>query len=113
MPIPSFQTASAANHHPTRRARVRLTIEDGLARIVVGGVFDVGVAAAVRAEFHELGALADAVLLDLRAVTRLETGFDLSAFVDEIERHCWISGCRLRLTATHPALVPSRSTARE
>ncbi|MEU4292479.1 hypothetical protein AB0E63_29995 [Kribbella sp. NPDC026596] len=35
-------------------------------------------------------------------MTRLEEGFDLSALVDEIERHCWISGCRLRLTATHP-----------
>ena len=102
-----------ANRDPIRRARVRLTIEDGLARIAVCGVFDVSVATAVRAEFHELSALADAVLLDLRAVTRLEEGFDLSALVDEIERHCWISGCRLRLTATHPTLVTSRSTPRE
>ena len=86
-----------ANRDPIRRSRVRLTIEDGLARIEVCGMFDVSVAATVRADVHELSALADAVLLDLRAMTRLEEGFDLSAFVDEIEWHCRISGCRLRV----------------
>jgi hypothetical protein len=86
-------------------SQVCLTVEDGLARIEVCGVFDVGAATAVRAEFHEIGALADAVLLDLRAVTELEEGFDVSGFVDEIQRYCWISGCRLRLVATHPSLV--------
>ncbi|TDD15429.1 hypothetical protein E1218_31525 [Kribbella turkmenica] len=77
-------------------------------RIEVCGLFDVGAATAVRTSSHEIcAALADAVLLDLGAVTDLEEGFDLSGFVDEIQRHYWISGCRLWLTATHPSLVPA------
>ena len=80
-------------------------VEDGLARIEVTGVFDARTATAVRAEFHDLVVLADAVLLDLRAVTLLQEGFDLSGLVDEIQRHCWISGCRLHLSATHPTVT--------
>jgi anti-anti-sigma regulatory factor len=89
----------------TRLSRVCLTVKDGLAMIEVCGVFDVGAATAVRAEFHEVGALSDAVLLDLGAVTSLEEGFDLAGFVDEIQRHCWLAGCRLQLIATHPTVV--------
>jgi hypothetical protein len=68
-------------------------------------VFDVRVAAAVWAEFREISALADVVLLDLGAVAGVEKEFDLPGFVDDIQRHCWISGCRLRLTTTHPSLL--------
>jgi hypothetical protein len=85
--------------------QVRLTIGDGLARIEVCGEFDVHVAAAVWAEVREISALADAVLLDLEAVTCVEKEFDVPGFVDDVQRHCWISGCRLRLTATHPYLL--------
>lgn len=94
-----------ADRRLMRLSRVCLVVEDGLARIEVRGVFDVSAATAVRAEFLEVSALADAVLLDLGAVTDLEEGFDLSGFLDEMQRHCWISGCRLRLSATHPSLV--------
>jgi len=80
-------------------------VEDGLARIEVIGMFDVRTATAVRAEFHELLVQADAVLLDLGAVTDLREGSDLSGLVDEIQRHCWIAGCRLRLSATHPTVT--------
>jgi anti-anti-sigma regulatory factor len=90
--------------------RVRPMVEDGLARIEITGVFDAHTATAVRAEFHEFVMLADAVLLDLEAVTGLQEGFDLPGLVDEIQRHCWIAGCRLRLSATHPSVRASLST---
>ena len=43
----------------TKPWRVRLMIEDRLARIDVCGVFDARTATAVRAEFHDLAVLAE------------------------------------------------------
>jgi hypothetical protein len=58
----------------TKPWQVRLMIEDRLARIDVCGVFDARTATAVRAEFHDLAVLAEAVLLDLGKVTGLAEG---------------------------------------
>jgi hypothetical protein len=93
----------------TKPWQVRLMIEDRLARIDVCGVFDARTATAVRAEFHDLAVLAEAVLLDLGKVTGLAEGFDLPGLVDEIQRHCWIAGCRLYLSATHPTVTAALS----
>jgi hypothetical protein len=82
---------------PTVLPRIRLTIEDGLARIQLRGTFDTHVASAVWAEFQEIASLADAIRLDLGAVTQVEVGYDLTRFLDELQRHCWISGCQLQV----------------
>ena len=66
--------------------------------IKVCGVFDVVIATAARAGFLDVDAVADAVLLELSAVTDLDEEFDLSGFVDEMRPHYWISGCRRATT---------------
>lgn len=88
-----------ANRVPTVLPRIRLTIEDGLARIQLRGTFDPHVASAVWAEFQEIASLAAAIRLDLGAVTQVAAGYDLTRFLDELQRHCWISGCRLQVVA--------------
>ena len=61
-------------------------------------MFDVVIATAARAGFLDVDAVADAVLLELSAVTDLDEEFDLSGFVDELRPHYWISGCRRATT---------------
>jgi hypothetical protein len=94
-----------------RPFQVRLTVEDGLATIVVGGLFDLNAANAVTTELHDVGPLADAVLIDLEAVTQLTAGFDLPGFLDEVRRYCRMAGCGLTVTGKDVARTGHRICA--
>lgn len=96
-----------ADRVPTVLPRIRLTIEDGLARIHLRGTFDTHVASAVWAEFQEIASLCDAIRLDLGSVSQVEVGYDLTRFLDELQRHCWMSGCRLQVVAVRRGLGPN------
>lgn len=88
-----------------RRFQVRLEVEDGLVTIQVSGVLDADADRVIRDELLGVCRLAQAIRLDLRAVSEICAGLRLQTFLGQLRSDCELSRCRFQVLASHPLVL--------